>query len=169
MFAVALLEQSGYYGEVFTGGQHSNLSPWLQENKRAYSNLITSFYKNLTSVGQPLFLHNSSLLKLNSGSSMGMVPAVPVGGQLGQLSLEATSLPASADGSGFIVLVLDPLGKLPDLNQTDNMFIQFVSIVNNPALINENMDEKKSPTCSVTAINSGKTYGIDISSFLTVI
>jgi hypothetical protein len=80
-----------------------------------------------------------------------VVKSVPIGGQIGQLRLENTRLPAEAAGYGFLVLLLDPVGNIADTNRTDNIFAQFVNVANSTTLTGN-----ISASCSVASISSGK-------------
>ena len=152
--SASLLKQNGFNVDLVIGSLQTNLGSWLQSYIPAYTSLLTSLVKNMSTFSRPLFLHNASLLALASNDSARIgrvVKAVPLGGRLGRLSLEMTRLPPQAAGYGFLVLALDPLARLPDPNRTDNLFVQFVNVNNN-----HSWDDRAPFTCSVSAINSGK-------------
>jgi len=105
----------------------------------------------MSSLGlMPLFLHNTSLMQLDS-SGAGIVSAVPQGGRVGTLNMASTRLPPLAAGYGLLVLLLDPLARMADTNRTDNIFVQFVNITNNLT----SAGGMKPSTCAVAPIDSG--------------
>ena len=70
---------------------------------------------------QAIFLHNSSLLPDSAEE-------VQVGSVVGQVLLDRTALPPGIPWQGLLVIALDPLEKIPDIDRTDNIFVQYVRV-----------------------------------------
>lgn len=85
--------------------------------------------RDRTIFARPLFLHDTPILQLAEPiTDDGVFEAVEAGGVVGRVDLSLTRMPLTGAYSGVLILVVDPLEKLPDVNRLDNYFIQLVHV-----------------------------------------
>ena len=97
-------------------------------------NLINLGLADMNMFEKSIFLHNSSILKMagQEDASYG------IGQEVGEVKFGpwmedtrehlGTALPRGVGYQGLLVIALDPLAKLYDVDRTDNVFVQYVTV-----------------------------------------
>ena len=97
---------------------------WFLEEPEALQKLINLGLADMNMFENSIFLHNSSILAMadQEDASYG------IGQEVGKVDLAKTALPRGVGYQGLLVIALDPLAKLYDMDRTDNVFVQYVTI-----------------------------------------
>ena len=59
-----------------------------------------------------------------------------------KIKLDKTSIPNEVPWQGLLVVALDPFYRFEDIDRTDNIFVQYVTVM-------DNEDLENNPFCSV--------------------
>ena len=130
------------------GFKNGSGNTWYFNEPDAMRTLIQLGQKEMNMFEKPLFLHNTSIFR------MAAEKGAKRGSSLGKIDLESTAIPLGAPWQGLLVVALDPLNKIPDMDRTDNVFVQYVTVNGTDESGNWLMDQ---PICDVqpVAMESG--------------
>ena len=100
---------------------------WFLNEPTALRTLVKLGLQDLNMFEKAMFLHSGSLVSIISQGAEGF-DTVKIGQDVGKVALWDTSLPLGVPQEGLLVIALDPLRKLDDLDRTDNVFVQYVTV-----------------------------------------
>ena len=118
---LAYINESGLGFKNFTG------KSWFLNEPQEMKKLIKLGSEDLNMFEKPIFLHDNNIVKMTVGKEASL-ESVGVGQEVGEVELAKTKLPIGVGYGGLLIIALDPLWKINDLDRTDNVFVQYVSV-----------------------------------------
>merc|ERR1711970_71388 len=134
---------------------------WYYNEPNAMMNLVRLGLEDMNMFYKPLFLHNESIVDF-AKTDENKLEGFEISELVGKVRFEKTALPRGTPWQGLLVVALDPLKKTPDIDRTDNVFVQYVTVNGTDAAGNYIEDQ---PVCKVEPSGKGKDAYITFNNF----